>query len=277
MTKMFDLISMPSPHWRRITEQGEENARGNDTDARQHLVPTTDEAKKFIAWEAYEVECMCTGLCIGEVQLDNDEWVLAYRFVKFSTEEPTLTKFLNWLNATVTEVVTGNSSIWSSSFADWTEKEVCQRCGKKSPDLRTLQMSCFYRMEEMSVPFSECAISGVYCEPIGYEHTPVGPRTAFAPVEGAEERKHKFYTLRVCKRCRAEWMMAIQAWFDTPGTPDESDDDNSGLVRQAMDKRSARVHNLEKFAQHVAAEALTVEKAMSIWKETHPAGREEFQ
>jgi len=138
-------------------------------------------------------------------------------------------------------------------------------------------------MDEMSVPFSECAIRGVYCEPGGYENTPVGPQTAFSPVEGAESRKHKFYTLIVCKRCRAEWMMAIQAWFDKPGIPDEPDEHipdrrvDTNMDVGDVDVLTSRVNNLEKFARHVAAKALTVAEAKAIWRTTHPEGREEFK
>lgn len=67
--------------------------------------------------------------------------------------------------------------------------ESCQRCRKESEDLRTLWMSCFYAMEELPIPF--------------------------AMVETSALPRH-FYTLRVCKDCRAEWMRAIQAWFEAP-------------------------------------------------------------
>jgi len=46
-------------------------------------------------------------------------------------------------------------------------------------------MACFYEMNELGLPF---------------EMVKVG-------------KKREFYTLRVCKDCRADWMDAIKTWF----------------------------------------------------------------
>lgn len=67
-------------------------------------------------------------------------------------------------------------------------KEICQRCGEKDYDRRTLWMSCFYAMEELKIPFDEKEIG---------------------------DGKQHFYLLRVCKDCRAGWMSAIKTWFET--------------------------------------------------------------
>ncbi len=63
-------------------------------------------------------------------------------------------------------------------------KEICQRCGDKDYDRRTLWMKCFYEMSELGVPFD------------------------------IVDRDDRFYTLRVCKDCRADWMTAIKNWFN---------------------------------------------------------------
>lgn len=65
--------------------------------------------------------------------------------------------------------------------------DTCVRCGDNGPDLRTLWMACFYQMSEMPVPFE---------------------------LKGMGDRQ--FYTLRVCKDCRADWMDSIATWFATP-------------------------------------------------------------
>lgn len=62
--------------------------------------------------------------------------------------------------------------------------ERCVRCGDVDEDWRTLWMACFYEMAELDVPF---------------KNEPCGDRD--------------FYTLRVCKDCRADWLDAIQEWF----------------------------------------------------------------
>ena len=62
--------------------------------------------------------------------------------------------------------------------------ERCDRCKELGQDRRTLWMCCFYDMCEFDVPFEE-----------------------------KEVGERPFYTLRVCKGCRGDWIMAIQEWF----------------------------------------------------------------
>jgi hypothetical protein len=69
--------------------------------------------------------------------------------------------------------------------------EKCDRCKSVGEDRRTLWMACFYAMNELDIPFEEKEFAN--------------------PEEG---RVRKFFTLRVCKRCRGEWMGAIEAWFE---------------------------------------------------------------
>lgn len=79
--------------------------------------------------------------------------------------------------------------------------EACDRCKSVGEDRRTLWMACFYEMGELGLPFEV-----VRLRPEGYDHD------------------RAFYTLRVCKRCRAEWMAAIKAWFEA--TPKGGDHDS---------------------------------------------------
>lgn len=64
-------------------------------------------------------------------------------------------------------------------------KEICQRCGTNDYDNRTLWMKCFYAMEELNIPFNHITLES-----------------------------DLFYTLRVCKDCRGDWMTAIKTWFN---------------------------------------------------------------
>lgn len=66
---------------------------------------------------------------------------------------------------------------------------ICQRCGENGNDRRTLYMNCFYDMDELGLPFGR----HLY-----------GTRN--------------FFTLVVCKDCRAEWLQSIQDWFKRPKT-----------------------------------------------------------
>lgn len=92
--------------------------------------------------------------------------------------------------------------------------EICQRCGEEGEDRRTLWMACFYAMSELNVPFEQAAILGKWCGKKG-DRTLEGLGLTvpeWAEPTG-EERHHSFFTLRVCKDCRAEWMAAIEKWF----------------------------------------------------------------
>lgn len=42
------------------------------------------------------------------------------------------------------------------------------------------------------------------------------------PFELVKPDKREFYTLRVCKDCRADWMSAIKTWFKTKPIKDET-------------------------------------------------------
>ena len=67
--------------------------------------------------------------------------------------------------------------------------EKCIRCNEVDEDRRTLWMGCFYEMHELSVPFDNKSL------------------------KDADDNLYNFYTLRVCKDCRALWMNAIEFWY----------------------------------------------------------------
>lgn len=80
--------------------------------------------------------------------------------------------------------------------------ERCDRCRNEGSDRRSLWMACFYAMEELRVPFKKSCL-------------------ILSTNENGKSATRDFYTLRVCKRCRADWMQAIQQWFgDIPSGED---------------------------------------------------------
>lgn len=82
------------------------------------------------------------------------------------------------------ELASIREDLESLNGGDENGMEKCQRCGQKERDRRTLYMACFYQMGELRVPFKSIDRDGT-----------------------------NFYTLRVCKACRSEWMGAIESWF----------------------------------------------------------------
>ena len=96
--------------------------------------------------------------------------------------------------------------------------EQCQRCGEWGPDRRTLRMSCFYAMDELSVPFGRDAVLGRHCKQVDVKMGIGMQLPVWGEPEG-ETRHYDSYTLRVCKSCRADWMRAIEKWFTNPERP----------------------------------------------------------
>lgn len=74
----------------------------------------------------------------------------------------------------------------------------CQKCNEETDELRTLWMACFYEMGELEIPFKMEIIPDARDR------------------EGYANQNHQFYTLKVCKDCRAEWMTTIKIWWDAP-------------------------------------------------------------
>jgi hypothetical protein len=73
--------------------------------------------------------------------------------------------------------------------------EKCMRCNEEGEDRRTLWMACLYEMMELELPFER----EILIEEI---------------VPDFSNKKREFFTLRVCKDCRADWMKTIKSWFD---------------------------------------------------------------
>lgn len=84
--------------------------------------------------------------------------------------------------------------VWLTlNFVRMKMTEKCMRCGDEGEDRRTLWMACFYEMMELGIPFEK-----------DFMYETSDPRET--PID--------FYTLRVCKDCRADWMLTIKIWFD---------------------------------------------------------------
>lgn len=96
--------------------------------------------------------------------------------------------------------------------------EKCDKCGEIGEDRRTLWMACFYAMDELPVPFEQVAICGTLQQKTGEEQSDIFEHVkypVFTDHPEATEQKHGFFTLRVCKECRASWMEAISNWFNS--------------------------------------------------------------
>jgi hypothetical protein len=93
-------------------------------------------------------------------------------------------------------------------MTDETKGEPCQRCAEVDHDRRTLWMACFYEMGELEIPFEVVELA----------------------VNGDPTDKRRFFTLRVCKRCRAEWMASIKDWFDTKPHDRENQIGEDGMI-----------------------------------------------
>lgn len=115
--------------------------------------------------------------------------------------------------------------------------ETCARCKSTGEDRRTLWMACFYQMGELGIPFVDAILYSAE-EGADFQITKEALRipasngfpgiTIGAPrvKTDAELTPMALHTLRVCKRCRGEWMSAIQNWFGaTPSGVDHDADE----------------------------------------------------
>ena len=109
--------------------------------------------------------------------------------------------------------------------------EKCVRCGDVGEDRRTLWMACFYAMQELHVPFEQVMLRGTRHKYLGEkvirpaatrEDGAVFPEFSVPEYDetptSAEPKDNAFYTLRVCKDCRSDWMATIKKWFNDPPT-----------------------------------------------------------
>lgn len=134
------------------------------------------------------------------------------------------------------------------------EGEKCDRCGEVGQDRRTLWMACLYDMWELGLPFEEIAVRGV-SKNVTQGRPPRGSFgneavTAFLkePAEIPSGDKayilNRFFTLRVCKDCRADWMQVIQGWFDTK--PRRESTGTGVWIRDSGTNREATPKEVEK-------------------------------
>ena len=100
--------------------------------------------------------------------------------------------------------------------------EMCARCHEVGEDRRTLRMSCFVRMEEMGLPFEQQIVFNTDHSKVVRADEPVSISlqngTSINITAGTVTTKEKLtpqglYTLRVCKRCRGDWLDSIKEWF----------------------------------------------------------------
>lgn len=118
--------------------------------------------------------------------------------------------------------------------------EKCVRCGEVGEDRRTLWMACFYEMAELGLPFDEVRVRGTTHELDHVERKPLfeGGPSFRTPVYREEPdgpaRDHHFYTLRVCKSCRSDWMQAIKSWHES--APDARKSVGSGIFVRKLGK-----------------------------------------
>lgn len=108
----------------------------------------------------------------------------------------------------------------------------CARCGDEDEDLRTLWHACFYKMEELGLPFEKSEVFNI--EEKNLKRTKkkrimtsqswdpaigkLGPKKLIPYNEtiikaNGRVQPRDMYTLRVCKDCRADWMSYIKSWF----------------------------------------------------------------
>lgn len=108
--------------------------------------------------------------------------------------------------------------------------EKCQRCGEVGEDRRTLWMACLYEMSELGLPFGNDVRFRASLEQLTRMKGPTQIKlstgealnlTSGSVKTSGELFPEKFYTLRVCKDCRADWMFAIKGWFENPSPPEK--------------------------------------------------------
>lgn len=104
--------------------------------------------------------------------------------------------------------------------------EKCQRCRQDGDDRRTLWMACFYQMDELGIPLEKETLF----------------TTDYPRCDGKD-----FYTLRVCKDCRADWMKSIKDWFNSPLVMRDSCGSGifvreNGAIREVTEEEFKKTH-----------------------------------
>ncbi len=106
--------------------------------------------------------------------------------------------------------------------------EKCVRCGKNGRDRRTLWMAALYDMGAKSVgikavPYIQRAIKGI-CQVVSGKDQYNNNIWKDDP-DAKPDQTHLFFTLRVCKRCRTDWLVAQRDWFYARPSHDDGFDD----------------------------------------------------
>jgi hypothetical protein len=98
-------------------------------------------------------------------------------------------------------------------------------------------------MDELGLPFDQVQIEGHLRHKVGEKDSAFGPVPVYGePSEKADARL--FFTLYVCKDCRADWMMAIKRWFEQRPA---RDDVGSGIfVRELGSVREVSVEEFQR-------------------------------
>jgi len=114
-------------------------------------------------------------------------------------------------------------------------EEKCDRCGSVGTNRRSLWMSCAAEMDQLGIPFDEGKILGMFCAKTGESGAGFFREKHY---EGLKDKDRPlvawfFYRLRVCSRCRGEWMTALQEWFKA--TPQDIDQDSATLQGASSD------------------------------------------
>lgn len=90
-------------------------------------------------------------------------------------------------------------------------------------------MACFYAMDELKLPFKQYILFDADPATLVKTKDPDiiklsdGKEIALGPAKvrsDGELSPYGFFTLRVCKGCRSDWMHAIKKWFNE--SPSES-------------------------------------------------------
>jgi hypothetical protein len=99
-------------------------------------------------------------------------------------------------------------------------------------------MACFYEMNELGIPLEQVQLDGTMADKIGVKKLKFGKIEYDSPEFGEPENcgKRQFYTMRVCKDCRADWMEAIKNWYDEKETPSKINTTGTGVFVRKLGK-----------------------------------------
>lgn len=119
--------------------------------------------------------------------------------------------------------------------------ERCDRCGSAGYDRRTLSMACFYDMNELGIPFRDRVTFLADPADLTPAELPFvlpgeGGRRPITLSSGTvkcsgELRPYHLFQIRVCKRCRGEWLASIKGWFGAAPGGEDYDADGTDAAK----------------------------------------------